>query len=1197
MEENDENQHKEQSVAVSVANFMETSEKFDDDENQDVILRDAKSDEATQIDQDKVKANLINLEFQMSTASNVLKTKDISSDDNLTLFQITIKVRAVHIYKWIVYHTAKETLSNIKTIYKEIENSIIEISTETREYFEKLKSMNETNITVNINDVEKLYKRLFINPHTKNILQFKEFFQIGIGSFNQYNNGNKPLEGYVKKQEEPYCLKNILIFAGKFIQCLSYQYNKRWIVVKDDSIYYSIDSNSEQGRDTYFFEDDTIINRMSKKKLSVKTSGKELILKFNTYFEREYWYMEICKRAEKLKSLIEHNIYGSFTNEKKRNQAHWFSDGKDYFLDLKENLLNAKETIFITDWWMSPEVFLERPVKVEQYEAMAFHQQLKKENPPFTRLMDVLGYVASKGVKIYILVYSECSLALTLQSKHTQDALEKVHENIKVTRHPDAFLTKDIFWSHHEKLVIIDQKVAYVGGLDLCWGRWDTHEHVLVDENKDRCYNFPGIDYSNARIADFNKVEDYLFDSVPRKEKLRMPWHDVHTRLIGPVVSDIARHFVQRWNFSRARDQAITDIKQNDSTKKQHRGGVRMKDTYNEFHDENSGDFEVKIISKNKENEKKENDKKEDEKKEEKKDEVVIKKKEKTSIKKKDKKKNEEEKKEEKEEKKEEEKVEEKKEDEKKEEKKDEVVIKKKEKTSIKKKDKMKKGKTKLRGRRPNKTTEKESNENNEEEEDDEDDNEEDEKEDNNIINTSSNKPEVNYADLRKKFLENKVVIDENHLYQPLKPDCNTKKTRLRGSKKSSSNTNNNNNNQIEIETADDSISKNIQDTFDSYVEQSKNFMKQFYHQESKLIQNCAPQNFFGKGTESKVQVLRSVCEWSAGVNKVENSILKAYYRLIDDSKYYIYIENQFFVSKSYDNNENNLGENNVSSVVKNEIAYHIRKRIERAYIQKEKFRVFIFLPLLPGFAGEPDDGTIQIILLHTYAGICRNHGLSIIEQLENIMGDEWKNYIGFYSLRGHAVLNGKPMTELIYIHSKLMIVDDEAVIIGSANINDRSMLGSRDSEFCVLIKETAKFDSVMNGEKYKSAKYAVTFRKALMAEHLGINVDNEILVDPLNDELNELFKKKANNNTKVYRELFGCYPDDEYKTIQDVKKGVKAIPNEGKELEEFKEKYEEEKKKIDGHIVEFPLHFLENEQLGVSFWSIYNYIPEINFT
>jgi phospholipase D1/2 len=41
----------------------------------------------------------------------------------------------------------------------------------------------------------------------------------------------------------------------------------------------------------------------------------------------------------------------------------------------------------------------------------------------------------------------------------------------------------------------------------------------------------------------------------------------------------------------------------------------------------------------------------------------------------------------------------------------------------------------------------------------------------------------------------------------------------------------------------------------------------------------------------------------------------------------------------------------------------------------------------------------------------------------------------------------------MIYIHSKVMIVDDRAFIIGSANINDRSMLGSRDHEIAICVK------------------------------------------------------------------------------------------------------------------------------------------------
>ena len=44
-------------------------------------------------------------------------------------------------------------------------------------------------------------------------------------------------------------------------------------------------------------------------------------------------------------------------------------------------------------------------------------------------------------------------------------------------RHPDKIMK----WTHHEKCVIIDQKIAYFGGIDLCFGRWDTKSHLLVN--------------------------------------------------------------------------------------------------------------------------------------------------------------------------------------------------------------------------------------------------------------------------------------------------------------------------------------------------------------------------------------------------------------------------------------------------------------------------------------------------------------------------------------------------------------------------------------------------------------------------------------------------------------------------------------------------------------------------------------------
>lgn len=175
-----------------------------------------------------------------------------------------------------------------------------------------------------------------------------------------------------------------------------------------------------------------------------------------------------------------------------------------------------------------------------------------------------------------------------------------------------------------------------------------------------------------------------------------------------------------------------------------------------------------------------------------------------------------------------------------------------------------------------------------------------------------------------------------------------------------------------------------------------------------------------------------------------------------------------------------------------NRIALHIRNRIEKAYKNNEKFRVFIFLPLLPGFAGDVHDSTtLQIIIKYTYKTISRNRGLSLIEKLYELMQDKYEDYIYFFSLRGHGEIEGIPKTELIYIHSKLMIVDDQQVLIGSANINDRSLLGSRDSEIAVLIKEENKIPSSMDGEHYLASHFAQSLRIRLFKVYIYVNQRN----------------------------------------------------------------------------------------------------------
>ena len=547
------------------SNIFQNSESLEKSESNDEI----------QIEQDKVKMDLLNLDLYLTNAADVLRTMDISDRDNYRLVKFQIRVRAVYIYKWEVLHLISDIKKNFKQMSEEISKKSIQIDEDIKEIFKEVEEIDFEFIHEKLKKLEEYYKIILSNEKMKSLLSLKEFFAIGLGSFNQYNNGNKPFEGYALKRYEPYCFKNLITKLAGCIESLAYRFEKKWIIVKDDSIYYSDKSDSEKGNEVYFFTDSMKVLPLKKKMLIITGAGPDLILKFSSYFERELWLNEITYRMEKLKKVINDNKFGAFTNEKLNNKAYWFVDGKDYFLDLKKKLEEAKETIFMTDWWMSPEVWLERPVDSKVYMALEFQKKYRKENPPYIRLKDILYQQATKGVKIYILVYQECSLALTLDSQHTQQSLEKLHPNIIVTRHPSGL--SDLLWSHHEKLVIIDQIIAYVGGLDLCWGRWDIHEHPIVEPaNEDEIYKWPGIDYSNGRINDFNKVRDYLKENVDRTKKPRMPWHDVHCRLIGPVVYDIARHFVQRWNISRG--DSITDIKQSASTEQKKRGGLREKD-------------------------------------------------------------------------------------------------------------------------------------------------------------------------------------------------------------------------------------------------------------------------------------------------------------------------------------------------------------------------------------------------------------------------------------------------------------------------------------------------------------------------------------------------------------------------------------------------------------------------------------------
>ena len=210
-------------------------------------------------------------------------------------------------------------------------------------------------------------------------------------------------------------------------------------------------------------------------------------------------------------------------------------------------LERAKETIYIADWWLSPELFLRRPPYYNQE----------------WRIDQILKRRAEAGVKIYVIVYKEIAATITCNSLHTKHALDALcpegtpgHGNINVMRHPDHNVFENasdmtFYWAHHEKFIVIDYALAFIGGLDLCFGRWDNHQHPLADVHPAGVRNevFPGQDFNNNRIMDFQSVEDWKSNELSKAEYGRMPWHDVAMGVIGDCVYDIAEHFVLRWNF------------------------------------------------------------------------------------------------------------------------------------------------------------------------------------------------------------------------------------------------------------------------------------------------------------------------------------------------------------------------------------------------------------------------------------------------------------------------------------------------------------------------------------------------------------------------------------------------------------------------------------------------------------------------
>ncbi|ELK29948.1 Phospholipase D1 [Myotis davidii] len=857
-----------------------------------------------------------------------------------------------------------------------------------------------------------------------------EFLDISQLSF-IHDLGPKGIEGMIMKRSGGHRIPG-LNCCGQGRVC--YRWSRRWLIVKDSFLLYMKPDNGAIA--FVLLVDKEFRIKVGKKEtdtkygLRIDNLSRTLILKCNSYRHARLWAGAIEEFIQKYGSnFLKDHRFGSYATLQENILAKWYVNAKGYFEDIANAMEEAKEEIFITDWWLSPEIFLKRPV-VEGNR---------------WRLDYILKRKAQEGVRIFIILYKEVELALGINSEYSKKTLMRLHPNIKVMRHPDHVSSAVYLWAHHEKLVIIDQSVAFVGGIDLAYGRWDDNEHRLTDVGSvKRVISGPSLCSLPSSQAEITESMESLSLKDKKESAKNLPIlktaDDMDSKLKGigkpskfskfSLYRQLHRHHLHSsdslssidsassyCNHCRSHQNLIHGLKPHlklfrsasDSEQGLPRpaldmGSVRSLQTgVGELHGETRfwhGKDYCNFVFK---------------------DWIQL----------------------------------------------DKPFA--------------------------------------------------------DFIDRYST-PRMPWHDIGS-VVHGKAARDvARHFIQRW------------------------------------NFTKIMKPKYRSL---SYPFLLPKSHTTAHELKYQVPGSI-----RANVQLLRSATDWSAGIKYHEESIHTAYVHVIENSKHYIYIENQFFISCADD------------KVVFNKIGDAIAQRILRAYREGRRYRVYVVIPLLPGFEGDIKTGggnALQAIMHFNFRTMCRGEN-SILGQLKVELGNQWINYISFCGLRTHAELEGNLVTELIYVHSKLLIADDNTVIIGSANINDRSMLGKRDSEMAVIVQDTETVPSVMDGEEYQAGRFAHGLRLQCFRVVLGYLSDSsEDIQDPVSDKFfKEVWVSTAARNATIYDKVFRCLPNDEVHTLIQLRDFItKPIL-----AKEDPIRAEEELKKIRGFLVQFPFNFLSGECL-----------------
>jgi phospholipase D1/2 len=136
------------------------------------------------------------------------------------------------------------------------------------------------------------------------------------------------------------------------------------------------------------------------------------------------------------------------------------------------------------------------------------------------RLLPFLNQLCDHNQELHVYVLAwDFSALFALDREWFQDWIIKWTANERLHFRFDSHHA--IGASHHQKLVVIDGSLAFVGGLNICANRWDDRPHS--SENPDRI-NPEGFSHE--------------------------PYHDIRSYHTGPVAWELAKPFQRRWENS-----------------------------------------------------------------------------------------------------------------------------------------------------------------------------------------------------------------------------------------------------------------------------------------------------------------------------------------------------------------------------------------------------------------------------------------------------------------------------------------------------------------------------------------------------------------------------------------------------------------------------------------------------------------------